>query len=114
MQKEKLEEMFQSVINEELSITTAREQLRTLYVPGDAIKLILDTAIAMCANKTNTLHMHDLSVFHYLIDRRNTNELSFPDFAIHRRQNLTYRKFSSSPMHMLDLGKISFYYLQLH
>ena len=106
MQREKSTETFESIVNENLSVTMAREQLKTSCVPGDAIKLIIDTAVIMHAKKTDTLHMHDLSSFHHLIDKRNLDDLSFPDFASYRRQNLTCDKFSSSPMHMIDLGEL--------
>ena len=81
-----------------------------LCLPGDAIKLILNITTIMHANKINTLHMYDLSEFHYLINKRNLNELGFPCFAMHRRQNLICKKFSSSPMHIFHLGEIAFYY----
>lgn len=57
------------------------------------------------AIKTGTLDMHDLNVFHHLIDRKNLHGLSYPDFAIYRRNNLTYEKLSCSPMHIIYLGK---------
>ena len=70
MQKEKLKKIFKDVVNGELSVTMARAQLKCLYLPIDTIKLIIDTAIIMHANNTNTLHMHNLSEFHHLIDKK--------------------------------------------
>ena len=70
MQKEKSKKIFEDAINRELSVTMARVKLKCSYLPSDAIKLILDTAIIMHANNTNTLHMHDLSEFHHLIDKK--------------------------------------------
>ena len=113
MQMERSKKIFEAVANEELSVTMSRTQLKTLCLPGDAIKLILDTAIIMHAIKTNTLKMHNLSEFHHLIDKQNLNELGFLGFAMHQRQNLACKKFNSSPMHALDLGEVVFYCLQL-
>ena len=81
MQKEKSKKMFEANVNEELSFTMARAQLKCLCLPSNAIKLILDRTIIMHASKTNTLHMYDLSKFHHLIDKQNLNELGVPDFA---------------------------------
>jgi len=88
-----------------MSVTMAKSQLKAICLPGDASKLIVDTAIMLHAINTGTFNMHDLSGFHPLIDRQNLGELRFPDFAIYRRKNLTYEKLSCSPMHILDLGK---------
>ena len=107
MQKEKSKTMFEAVVNEELSVAIARLQLKTLYLPGNAIKLILNTATIMHANRRNTLHTHDLGEFYHLIDKQNLNELGFPDFVIHRRKNLMHKKFSCSPMHVFDLGELA-------
>ena len=89
----------------------ARAQLKTLCLPRNIIKLILSTATIMYAIKINALYTHGLSEFHYLIDKRNLNELGFLDFVIYQRQNLTHKKLSSSSMRMLDLGEIIVYYL---
>ena len=88
MQKEKSKKTFEDVVNREISITMARVQLKYLYLPGDAINLILNTAMIIHDNKTDALNMHDLSDFHHLIDKRNFNELDFSNFTTHRRQNL--------------------------
>ena len=106
MQRDGSKKVHQSIIDGHLPVTTAKEQLRALCVPSDASKLIIDSAVLMHAKKTDTLNMHDLSSCHPLIDKRNLNNLSFPDFAIYQRDNLTYDKFSCSPMHMLDLGEL--------
>ena len=110
MQKVKSEEIFRNIIDRKVSVTMAKAQLKTLCLLGDAIKLIVDTGIILHAIKTNTLDMHDLSGFHHLIDRQNVHELRFPDFAIYRRINLTYKKLSCSPMYLLDLGKTNIFF----
>ena len=111
MQKVKSEEIFQAIVDGKLGVTMAKAQLKTMCLPGDASKLIVDTAIMLHAIKTGTFNMHDLSGFHPLIDRKNLCELRFPDFAIYRRKNLTYEKLSCSPMHILDLGKTCFHHI---
>ena len=89
----------------------AKVQLKTMCLLGDASKLIVDTAIMLQAIKTGTFNMHDLSGFYLLIDQQNLCELRFPDFTIYRRKNLTCKKLSCSPMHILDLGKTYFYHI---
>ena len=110
MQKEKSEEIFRNIVDGKASVTMAKAQFKTMCLPGDAIKLIVDAGITLHAIKTNTLDMHDLSGFHHLIDRQNAHGLRFPDFAMCRRINLTYEKLSCSPMHLLDLGKTNIFF----
>ena len=105
MQKEKGEKKFQAVVDGKLSVSMAKAQLKTLCLPGNAINLIIDSAIMLHAIKTGTLDMHDLNAFHHLIDRQNLHLLRYPDFAIYRRNNLTYEKLSCAPMHIICLGK---------
>ena len=69
MQKEKSEEIFRNIVDGKASVTMAKVQLKTTCLPGDAIKLIVDTGIMLHAIKTNTSDMNDLSGFHHLIDR---------------------------------------------
>ena len=47
MQKEKGEDAFKAIVDVRLHVTIARAQLRTLYLLGDAINLIIDTAIML-------------------------------------------------------------------
>ena len=110
MQKEKSEEIFRNIVDGKASVAMAKAQLKTVCLPGDAIKLTVDTGMILHAIKTNALDMRDLSGFHHLIDRQNLYGLRFPDFAIYRRKNLTYEKLSCSPMHLLDLGKIIIFF----
>ena len=67
--QQKSKKTFDVVVNEELSVTMTRLQLKTMCLPGNAIKLIINTAITKHAIKTNTLHMHSLSEFHHLINK---------------------------------------------
>ena len=60
---------FEDVVNRELSVTMVRIQLKYLCLLGDAIKLILNIAMIMHANKTDTLRMYDLSKFYHLINK---------------------------------------------
>ena len=69
MQKKESKKTFEAVVNEELLVTMVRTQLKYLCLPSDTIKLTLDIAIIIHANRTNTLHMHDLSEFHHLINK---------------------------------------------
>ena len=68
IQNKKSKEIFQVAIEEKLSVSIAKTQLKTLCLPGDAITLIVNSAIMQHAIKTGTLDMHDLNGFHHLID----------------------------------------------
>ena len=69
MQKVKSEKTFQLFISRELSVTIAKAQLKTLCLPSNAIKLIIDIATTKHPIKTGALRMHNINGFHHLIDR---------------------------------------------
>ena len=55
-------------MNSKLSVTIAKVGLETMCFPGNATKLIVDTAIILHAIKTGTYDMYDISRFHCLIN----------------------------------------------
>ena len=68
IQKTKSGKIFQAIVDSELGVTIAKVQLKTMCLPGDTSKLIVDTAIMLHTIKTGTFNMYDLSGFHPLID----------------------------------------------
>ena len=81
--QQKHSEIFQAIVNRELSMSMAKVQLRALYVPGDAIKIIIYTAATMHVIKADTSCMHGISGFYHLIDRQYLHALGFPNFSIY-------------------------------
>ena len=81
-----------------------------MCLPVDAINLIINSAIMQHVIKTGTLDMHDLDWFYHLINWQNLYGISYQDFAIYQRKNLTYEKLSCSLIHIIYLGKTILHY----
>ena len=79
----------------------------TIWLPDEAMSLIVDSVIIKHALENNNVDMYNLSGFYKLINRWNLNRIAFLDFAMCRRENLVCEKLSGSPMHLLFLGKIN-------
>ena len=83
MQKEKGKEIFQAPLEVNLSASIAKAQLKTLWLPRDAMTLMTYSAVAQHAIKTGALHNNVPNRFHRLINQQNLNTGSHLDFAMH-------------------------------
>ena len=88
-----------------MSKPLAASQLNTLCFNDDAMKLIIDSATIQNSIKNKTLPMIDLHRLHPLINTSNMHSAQCLDFTAHKRNNLMCEHLTSSPMHIVPLGK---------
>ena len=88
-QKNLSKKVYDKVAEGKLNKQTAAKMIKPLNLNGNAVNLILESAI----NER---------------DRRNENSncpsFRYPDFIVNSRENLDFNKATSSPMHLLFLG----------
>ena len=101
MWQRKSKEIFDKIVNGELSKTNTTKILKVLNLTADAIKLIIEIAIVKYGLSANTLDMHNLNGFSSSIVFGNKNRINFLDFTICKRRNFSHSKLTNSPMHLL-------------
>ena len=104
MQQRKSKEIFDKIVNGELSKTNATKMLKVLNLTADTIKLIIEIAIMKHGLSNITLDIHNLNGFRSLIVFGKQNMINFPDFTIYKRRIFLYSKLINSPMNLLFLG----------
>ena len=83
----------------------AIKQLKILNLNVEAINTIIDSVITKHGLNTNTLDIYDLNRFHLIIIIDDLNGIDYPDFTIYKRRKFSYNKLTTSPIHLLPLGK---------
>ena len=107
MQYEKSKNIFNKVIQVKLNRINTVNMIKSLNLNGNAVILVLDTALLKC--KKSIEHIEQVKDNGFVRNNEFERDISLIDYlrlAINNRENFYFNKVINSPMHLIFLGRI--------